>query len=210
MSMKADRYKKIIIFIYLFAFFIKIPFLFFTTIFYDETAYSYTIANIVKNHSWLHLYNSSDLFFFPPLFNYIASIFVIIGMDRLYAVRLVSILLSSGIPPILFLIMKKQYSNKVALITAFLWLFLPYAFLFGILGMVESSMIFFLILSIYFLFTKQENKKHIFLSALFFAASIWIKETPIGLIPLFFIFVFLKKERILSCFFSLFLFLFFL
>ena len=97
--------------------------------------------------------------------------------------------------------MKKQYSNKVALITAFLWLFLPYAFLFGILGMVESSMIFFLILSIYFLFTKQENKKHIFLSALFFAASIWIKETPIGLIPLFFIFVFLKKRKNFVLFF---------
>lgn len=170
-----------------------IPFMHIT---YDEAAYSWTARDLALNGGWLDLYGRDDLFFFPPLFNYIAAIFIKIGLDRLYAVRLVTVLFSSAIPPLMYLLaVRSGLTGREGLIAAVLWIILPWGWYLSVAGMVETPWIACLLAAAYFLQNAVErgSRRDAILSAIAFAAALWIKETALGALPLF-IFA-LRKDR---------------
>ncbi len=170
-----------------------IPFMHIT---YDEAAYSWTARDLALNGGWLDLYGRDDLFFFPPLFNYIAALFIKLGIDRLYAVRLVTTLFSSGIPPLMYLLaLRSGLSERVGLFAAVLWIILPWGWYLSVAGMVETPWLCCLLLAVYFLQNAAErgSRRDALLSALAFAAALWMKETALGALPLF-LFA-LRKDR---------------
>lgn len=165
---------------------------------YDEAAYAWTAQNLARDGGWFDLYGKSDLFFFPPLFNYIAALFIKLGLDRLYAVRLVTTLFSSAIPPLLYLLaVRSGLTVRAGLIAAALWFILPWGWHLSVVGMVETPWLCCLLTAVYFLQNAVEkaSRRDALLSALAFAAGLWIKETPLGALPLF-LFA-LRKERAL-------------
>lgn len=170
-----------------------IPFL---NITYDEAAYSWTARDLALNGGWLDLYGRDDLFFFPPLFNYIAAIFIKLGLDRLYAVRCVTVLFSSAIPPLMYLLaVRSGLTGREGFIAAVLWIILPWGWYLSVAGMVETPWICLLLVAAYLLQSAVErgSRRDAVLSALAFAAALWIKETALGALPLFLIA--LRKDR---------------
>ena len=117
---------------------------------YDEAAYSICARNIADNGGWLNLYNSTDLFFFPPLFNWLGALLIKAGMEQLSAVRAVSMVFSSGIPVMIYLLMSKAGAGfKSSIAASFVWIVLPGSFVYGVTGQAESPFIFFSLLSIW-------------------------------------------------------------
>ena len=155
---------------------------------YDESAYAWTAQNLAVNGGWFNLYGSNDLFFFPPLFNYIAALLIKLGVDRLYAVRIVTTLFSSGIPPLMYLLaVRSGLTLRAGLIAAALWFILPWGWHLSVVGMVETPWICLLLLAAYFLQGTLATgaRRDLILSALAFGAALWVKETALGALPLF-------------------------
>jgi 4-amino-4-deoxy-L-arabinose transferase-like glycosyltransferase len=163
---------------------------------YDEIAYSSTAQNIVNSGSWFNFYGSDDLFFFPPLFNWFSAILITFGFERLMAVRSVTIILSSGIAPLIYLTLKKSgLDSKSSFIAAIYWIIFPGVTHYSIAGQVETPFLFFVFLSFY-LFVNRNIKPTLFLfaSALSISSAVWIKETAIGFFPVFLFMMYEKKE----------------
>jgi len=167
---------------------------------YDEAAYAWTAQNLATHGGWLNLYGSDDLFFFPPLFNYLAALVIKLGVDRLYAVRLVTILFSSAIPPLICLLsVRSGLSARAGIIAAALWLILPWGWHLSVAGMVETPWIACLLAA---LFCAQRGRqvgqvRDAVLAAILFLAALWIKETVLGTVPLF-LWAFWKQKRLLA------------
>ena len=162
---------------------------------YDEIAYSMCAQNIAVNGGWLNIYNSGDLFFFPPLFNWLGALFIMMGFEQVLAVRTVTILVSSGIPVMIYLLMVKSgQASRIALFTAIIWIVLPGSIIYSIAGQAETPFLFFVLMSAYFFSMESDKLKNILLSAFFLSVSVWFKETAIGFIPVF-LFLFVEKKE---------------
>jgi len=167
----------------------------FTPFTYDEIAYSMCAHNIALNGGWLNIYNSGDLFFFPPLFNWLGALFIMAGFEQVAAVRTVTILISSGIPVMIYLLMTKSgQTAKISLFTAIIWTVLPGSINYSIVGQAETPFLFFVLVSAYFFSERADKIENILLSAFFLSVSIWFKETAIGFIPVFLLLFLEKKE----------------
>ncbi len=163
---------------------------------YDEVAYSSTSLRIASSGEWFNIYGSDDLFFFPPLFKWFGAIFVSAGFERLQAVRSVTILLSSGIPAVLYLLLRKSGLDvKTSFAASFIWIVFPGVTHYSIAGQVETPFIFFVFLSLLFFLKRNENSTlNIILSAIFFSMAVWIKETPFGFVPVFVLIMLQNRE----------------
>lgn len=190
------QYQNLIPFIiYFSALFLKLVLYNFIPLSYDEVAYSVTAQNIVQNSSWLKIYNSPDLFFFPPLFNWLSAILVLSGIEQILAVRTVSILLSSGIPVLIYLLMAdNSFSKTRSFFASFMWTVLPGSIYYSVAGQVETAFLFFILLSAYFIQPEKSIVKNIIISALSFSAAVWIKETALGFSLVFAVIFLLDKE----------------
>ncbi len=179
----------------------------FLDISYDEISYAHTVQTIVKTGN-LNLYGNGDLFFFPPLFNYLGAILNGLGLDRLAAVRTVTILLSTFIPPLLFLLVKKSgHGRAVSISAALLWILLPMGIYYSVIGQVETPMLAFVLAAVYMLKEGLEKERisRIVLSAIMLSAAIWIKETAVGFIPVFLFMLIPKKRELFSWILTVFL-----
>ncbi len=181
--------------IYFSALFFKLVLYNFIPLSYDEVAYSVTAQNIVQNSSWLNIYNSPDLFFFPPLFNWLSAILVLSGLEQILAVRTVSMLLSSGIPVLIYLLMTDNCFSKMrSFFASFLWTVFPGSIYYSVAGQVETAFLFFILLSAYFIQPEKRIVRNIIISALCFSAAVWIKETSLGFSLVFAVILLIDKE----------------
>lgn len=161
---------------------------------YDELAYSATAANLAENGGWLDLFNSKDLFFFPPLFNWLSGFLIVLGVERVIAVRTVTMLFSSGIPVLIFILLRNfGLTPRRALIAPVFWTLMPGVIFYSTVGQVESPFLFFVLLSV-LLFQKEQTFKNLIFSAFFLSCGVWIKETAIGFAPAFFVVLALEKD----------------
>jgi hypothetical protein len=192
----SKRYQIVIpLLIYFSALFLKLALYNFIPLSYDEVAYSVTAQNIVQNGSWLNIYNSPDLFFFPPLFNWLSAVFILFGFEQVAAVRTVSMLFSSGIPVLIYLLMKESgFSKMRSFFASFLWTVLPGSIYYSVAGQVETAFLFFILLSAYFIQPDKRVVKNIIISACCFSAAVWIKETALGFSLVFAVIFLLDKE----------------
>lgn len=187
--------KIIPLFVYLFSLILKLVLYDFIALTYDEVAYSITAKEIVQNGGWLNLYNSNNLFFFPPLFNWLSAILIMVGFEQIAAVRTVSMVLSSGIPLLIYLIMTDGgFSKKKSFFASLLWTIIPGSLFYSIAGQVETAFLFFILMSAYFIQPEKRSVKNLIISALFFSLAVWIKETALGFSLVFAAVILIDKE----------------
>ena len=161
---------------------------------YDELAYSATAQNLAMHGGWLNFSNSEDLFFFPPLFNWLSGILVIFGIERIVAVRTVTMLISSAIPVLIYFVLRNYgLSTRKSLSGPVFWILIPGVAFYSTVGQVETPFLFFVLLSA-MLLQKENNITNIILSAFFLSTAVWIKETAIGFVPVFFAVSALEKN----------------
>lgn len=191
--------KKIFLFL-LFIILIKIPIILKTDLSPDECYYFLWSKNL-------------DISYYdhPPMVAYLIKISTEIFGENKIGVRFFAIFLSFLTGIFLILIGKKLKDYDTSL--NILLLIAP-SILFSIGSIImtpDTPLIFFLILSYYFLLKFKENKNFIYLSAIFFGLSLLSKYTAILILPSFIYFfykekIILKKEGILFLFITFFLF----
>jgi len=173
----------------------------FMSLIYDEVAYSWTANRLVMHGGWIDIYGVRDLFFWPPLFNYLAAFPIAFGADRLYAVRIITLIISSLIPPLFYLlILHSGYGLRAAWLTALLWIVNPWVMRYSVVGHPDVPMLTFVLLAL-LLLQQARNDRYVskaIISAAALAASIWIKETAIGLVPLFLAFLWCKPRLLVA------------
>ncbi|MCP4599138.1 MAG: phospholipid carrier-dependent glycosyltransferase [Proteobacteria bacterium] len=157
--------------------------------------------DLAKNGGWFDFAGNTDLFYFPPLFNYFAALLCKMGMDRLFAVRMTAMLFSSGIAPLLYILtMKSGHSRTTGIIAALLWTIAPISFCYSIYGQVDTAMIFFILLAAYHLQKLSQSQHPIrttILCAMSLGAAIWIKETALGFVFIFLLLLLNNKKQLL-------------
>ena len=128
---------------------------------YDELAYSATARDLARNGGWFDFSNSGDLFFFPPLFNWLSGVLIIFGVERLLAVRTVTMIFSSAVPVVIYFILRNYgLSVRRALTGPLLWIMMPGVLFYGTVGQVEIPFLFFVLLSILLIQKRAKYPKY--------------------------------------------------
>ncbi len=170
----------------------------FPIISYDEAAYSATARRLATEGGWLRLYGSGDLFFFPPLFNYLSGGIILLGVERLAAVRLIAVLAGAGVNALFFVLMRRHVGDRAAWIAVLWAFFMPIKASYSAVGQVELPMLCAVLAACYVAFSDAEERWRAAGTAILLAAGVWIKETAIGFIPLFLVVWSLRGERRLA------------
>ncbi|HNT27689.1 MAG TPA: glycosyltransferase family 39 protein, partial [bacterium] len=170
----------------------------FPIISYDEAAYSATARRLATEGGWLRLYGSGDLFFFPPLFNYLAGGLIMLGIERLAAVRFVAVLAGAGVNAFFFALVRRHVGDRAAWIAVLWAFFMPIKASYSAVGQVELPMLCAVLAACYVAFSDIEERWRAAGTAVLLAAGVWIKETAIGFIPLFVVVWFIRGDRRLA------------
>ena len=127
---------------------------------------------------------------------YLTDLFYNIFGKNLFGLRFMSILFGSLSMIIVYLIGKELFSKRVALIASFILAFSPYHIRMTLAEM-DTSMMFFVLLSMYFLIKalKEQKNPFYYLSFLFLGIGIMIKQIALLFLPAFLLFVLYYKLK---------------
>lgn len=131
-----------------------------------------------------------------PVWFYLTDIaYKIFGVNA-FSARFLSFLFGSLTIILLYLITKKIFNEKVALISSFLLAISSYYIRYTLMEM-DEAMIFFVLLSFYCFINGLDNKKVSYLSFIFMAVAVLIKPIAIPFIPVFAVYflVLVYKEK---------------
>jgi len=171
-----DNYVYLLIPLLIFASIIGTIFVLHIKIMPDESIYAGRAINFFKSNQLSTIDQS-------PLFFYLTDIFYNIFGINLFGARFLALFFGYILSiPLIFLIVKKLYNSKIAIISAFIFTFSP-LYLKVITGVPDEGMVFFSLLSIYFFIkTIKDNKKFIIFSIIFLGFAVLIK--PVALLLL--------------------------
>jgi len=161
----------------------------------DSHEYKALAINIIKKHkfSW----DDEPVTFRTPFYPFFISlVFLIFGIKD-FPVMFFQVIFSTITVYIVYLIAKKVYNEKIALISSILFTFDPLSILYSSLYMSETIFIFLFLLSIYFFVIKNYG-----ISALFLSLSSLTR--PISLYSFLIFLPFLKKIKNMILFFLIF------
>ncbi|MCH8003859.1 MAG: glycosyltransferase family 39 protein [Nanoarchaeota archaeon] len=134
-------------------------------------------------------------FWSPPVFHIISAIFYkvfgIFGTDVAdFGIKLVSPIFSSASLIFIYLILKNLFDKKIALYGVIFAAFLPISIDYGVFSYADSTLVFFVVASIYYTL-----KNRIIMSSLGLSLSILTKYTGILIIPLIIYIIFTKNKK---------------
>jgi len=130
-----------------------------------------------------------------PIWFYLTDIaYEIFGVNS-FSMRFLSIFFGILLIPLIYLISRKFFNTKIALIASFLWAISSYVIRYS-LGEMDIAMIFFVMLAIYFFFDSYIEKQKLSLWVfVFLSVAILIKPIALMFIPGFIILFFIKSYK---------------
>ena len=191
--MERISYRKILIFLLIAGFLIRIGFIFsLKNRFYfdDEFEYFKMAQNFISGKGLIVDENLKS--FRPPLYPFIISIFYYLNFDLL-GIRIFQVLISTFSIYIIYLIGKETFNEKVALVSSFICVFYPYFIFYNGFLLTETVFIFLTLLSILYLINcVEKNGKMSFKTGIFIGLAGLTRPTfqlylPIGILHIFFL-----------------------
>jgi 4-amino-4-deoxy-L-arabinose transferase-like glycosyltransferase len=216
MSVSIKRFNKFdwILILYIIAFFIVLLFLLNTPPTPDEGTYSLIslyfhdlFSNLIKypTLSFTKIYNYTISYlihypklslYYPPLLNIIISFFYDFMGISFQTGRFVVLLFSAGALFILYKLLKKFFSKKIALLSTILFSIMPLILYDSITVMTDIPYTFFFLLAMYFYLKAFDTKqcKYFIFAAVTVALSFLTKWNSILIVPIIFIYALLEKR----------------
>lgn len=178
-----DNYVYLLIPLIIFASIIGTIFALHIKIMPDESIYAGRAINFFKS-------NQLSTIDQQPIFFYLTDIFYNLFGVNLFGARFLALLFGYILSiPLIFLIARRLYDTKIAIVSAFIFTFSP-LYLKVITGVPDESMVFFSLLSIYFFIkTIEDNKKFIILSTISLSIAILLKPVALLLIGIYILFL---------------------
>lgn len=175
--------------------------------FISFSEYDVIASNILSGKGYVYYrFNTNCYFFGPsPLYAYfLALVHLITNKNYLMLQIIQSIISAFSVIPLIFLA-KKIFNEKTALIVGLLYCFHP-GFIFYNIMVHEFTLTVFFILTILYLMVYYSDKRWSLVSiGILTGLGILIRVTILFVIPAFFIYLILKKERIKKIFLKLFI-----
>ena len=190
-----DRYNQILISILIFAFVIRIRYLFIDQAVWWDAADYLTLAKIIGGKIAYYArydFNSRRPFFLAVLW----GILYRLGFGEVM-LRLTEILFSFGIVILTYLLGKTLYNKKVGLIASFIVSGFYLMLFFTARLMTDIPAVFFLMLTMLMFwkgFVNNEGKKYMWLTGVFAGLAMLTRAASIYILPLFFVFIFIIKR----------------
>lgn len=160
----------------------------------DELHYSfYSFSILAHNGSWPLVFMLSQ----PPLVPYLLAMVTYLFGGSLEVLRTVSILFSSMTVVVVYFLGKELFNRKVGVLSAILLCFCSYHILYGKILMLESTIIFFIFLSLYFFWKAQNEGKlrYAIAAGIFLGLANDTKYIGLLLYPVIILFVLWTKRR---------------
>ncbi|MFH1790112.1 MAG: glycosyltransferase family 39 protein [bacterium] len=190
---KNGNFKNIKIFVALIvlATILRLSFLSLTPLYHDEPAYSLRSIGMIDTLTSKNQPTPVDLLGYenwwvklsfhdhPPLFFLINHISIKIFKSGLFGARLPSVFFGIATVIILFYIARKIFDEKTALLVAGLGAVNCFMVAYARVSMMESTVMFFILLSLYFFLLSLENQKYLPWFGLFFGISVMCKYTAV-------------------------------
>jgi 4-amino-4-deoxy-L-arabinose transferase-like glycosyltransferase len=187
---------RILIVLIIIAILIRLPWLY-TTIERDEGAFGFAASKLLSGQQ---LYKEIPEGKFPGIMLIYASTIFFFGKS-IIAIRLLNNLLFLISIPFIFEITRKLYNRKIAITSVIFYIILMNIPIFEAqLAMSESFLIFFIILTIYFLirYTIEKKISYLILSILFTIVAVSIRISSIILFLLIFIEQYKNNKKVLT------------
>ena len=139
----------------------------------------------------------------------LAGIYALFGIGNLEAAKQINILLDIGVALLLYSVGKNAFNKRVGTLAFILYIINPFTSSFTGLILAESTTLFFSAILIYILASPQFKKKPIFwiLFGFLLGITVFLKHSyyrfSLGILVVFFLFLFQWKKRMLFLFISL-------
>lgn len=140
---------------------------------------------------WANLSNHDH----PPLVMWIQHIFLLFG-NSIFFSRIHAGVLGLLTVYVIYLLVKKGFSEKVALLASFLILINPYFLWFSKISYLEIGVLFFLTLTLYFFIRFLENNKDWLFFGISLGALLITKYTALFILPAIFFYLFFKEREV--------------
>lgn len=194
--MERISYRKILIFLLITGFIIRLCFIFtLKNQFYfdDEFEYFKMVKNFISGKGLIVAENLKS--FRPPLYPFIISIFYLLNLN-LIGVRVFQVLLSTFSIYIIYLTGKETFDEKIALISSCISTFYPYFIFYNGFLLTETIFIFLTLISILYLIKNFEsNGKISFKSGIFIGLSGLTRPTFQLYFPISILHIYFSKEK---------------
>jgi len=163
-----------------------------------DACWHFSVARFIADEGRIPLFEQfgrDEPFWAPPIFHLILAFFYkafsILNQSMAeFSMKMVSPLFSSLTLIISYLIIKELFSKKTALYSLIFLTFLPLSMDYGIFGYVDSTLSFFVVLSVYFML-----KNRVISSALCFGLAILTKYNGGFILPVLLLIIYKKNKK---------------
>ncbi|MBS3056113.1 MAG: glycosyltransferase family 39 protein [Candidatus Aenigmarchaeota archaeon] len=156
------------------------------------------IAKNFDSYGWLNPVSYENILHFsvPPFYSWIMKISISFSKSELFA-RFPSVIFGLLSIAIIYIIGKELYNKKFALLSSLIFALVPMHLLMSKKVLVDISMLFFMILSLYFFirFYKKNTHMDLILSSFFLGLAILTKQPSAGLIFIYLFIIFKHKKE---------------
>lgn len=160
----------------------------------DELTYSFYSFSILA-HNWC--WPTEFMLGHPPLVPYLLAILTYLFGGSLEVLRIVPIFFSSMTVVVIYFLGKELFNRKVGVLSAILLCFCSYHILYGKTLMLESTIIFFIFLSLYFFWKayNEEKLRYAIAAGIFLGLATDTKYVSLLMYPVIILFVLWTKKR---------------
>jgi 4-amino-4-deoxy-L-arabinose transferase-like glycosyltransferase len=169
-----------------------------TSVYPDEINFFSPYAYSILTNSWSWI-TESRFMIQPPLFSYILAVVGYLFNGELNTFRIVSIIFGSLSIGVTYFLGKLLFNRGVGILSALLLCFNSYHILYSKLALLEATVIFFILVSIYYFvkaYNSGNNNKYAYICGIFLGLANITKFNGIFLYPLFIFFILWDKKSI--------------
>ncbi len=129
----------------------------------SEAEYANVAREVLNGHFWTLFYNQREYFTHPPLYYWLSALtYQLFGISE-WSARFVSALFGFGSSVLTYLIAKKLFNKNIAIASGWIYITMFYPYAIGRIAGLDTLLLFFLMLTLYFYLLFRESNKVIHL-----------------------------------------------
>lgn len=125
----------------------------------SEAEYANVAREVLNGHFWTLFYNGTQYFTHPPLYYWLSALsYQFFGISE-WSARFVSALFGFGSVVLTYLTAKKLFDQKIAIASSWIYITMFYPYAIGRIAGLDTLLLFFLMLTLYFYLLFRESQK---------------------------------------------------
>jgi 4-amino-4-deoxy-L-arabinose transferase-like glycosyltransferase len=141
-----------------------------------------------------------------PVYIFLGRLVHLVVPDTTASLVYLSILFGTLSIIAIYILSKKFFGETVGLVSALMLSFTPAHLKFSDVAMSDIVSLFFIVITIYFLYNSTDSKKYLYLASISLGITVGVRQTDIILIPLYLVFLVARRNDLKTCILSIIIF----